>query len=236
MSRSRAGAGPEHVVAGPEDVTPLVERVLALLARSADALPGRAGRVMIGVAGPPGAGKSTLTEVLATALAAAGAASAVVGMDGYHLAQAELVRLGRADRKGAPDTFDADGYVSLVRRIRVQRPGAGVVYAPAFDRHLEEPVAGAVPVAADVPVVLTEGNYLLLPDEPWDRLADLLDETWYLETDDAGRRARLVARHVAHGRSPAAAAEWESRSDQRNAEVVAAARDRADVLVRWRER
>ncbi|GAA4423966.1 nucleoside/nucleotide kinase family protein [Georgenia halophila] len=219
--------------AGPSDVAALVERVRVLIDRAA--LPGRPGRALVGIAGAPGAGKSTLTEVLSGALERAGLPTAVVGMDGYHLAQSELERLGRADRKGAPDTFDAEGYVGLVRRIRVQRPDSPMVYAPRFDRHLEEPIAGAVPVPAGVPVVLTEGNYLLLDAEPWHRLTGLLDECWYLEVDDGPRRERLVARHVAHGRTPDAAAAWEAGSDQRNAEVVAASSERADVVVGWRE-
>jgi pantothenate kinase len=171
--------------------------------------------------------------LLARALTDAGTACAVVGMDGFHLAQAELERLGRAGRKGAPDTFDAEGYVALVRRIRVQRPDSPTVYAPLFDRHLENPIGSAVPVFADTAVVLTEGNYLLLDDEPWHRLRRLLDETWYVEVDDADRRERLLARHVAHGRSPEAARAFAEGSDERNARLIAATRARADVLVRW---
>nr|WP_305853000.1 nucleoside/nucleotide kinase family protein [Georgenia sp. TF02-10] len=206
-----------------------------MLARIADLRggPGTPGRALVGIAGAPGAGKSTLAAVLATALAATGTTCTVVGMDGFHLAQAELVRLGRAARKGAPDTFDAEGYVALLRRVRAQRPGDPVVYAPRFDRDLEEPVGSAVPVPADAAVVLTEGNYLLLDAEPWRRVPDLLDETWFVAADDGDRRARLLARHLAHGKELAAARAFALGSDQRNADLVAATADRADVVVRW---
>ncbi|GAA4286836.1 nucleoside/nucleotide kinase family protein [Georgenia daeguensis] len=225
MSQGSVHAGPGHLDA-------LLERVQRVRAAGG---PERHGRALIGIVGAPGAGKSTLASLLAEALGSAGTASAVVGMDGYHLAQAELERLGRADRKGAPDTFDADGYVALVRRIRVQRPDSPAVYAPLFDRHLEEPIGSAVPVPADVPVVLTEGNYLLLPTDPWQRLRRLLDETWYVSVDEDARRARLLARHLAHGRPPEVAEAFAGGSDQRNAELVASTRRRADLVVHWRD-
>jgi pantothenate kinase len=150
-------------------------------------------------------------------------------MDAFHLAGAELVRLGRAERKGAPDTFDAAGYVALLRRLRA--PVAGeVVYAPEFRRELEEPIAGAVAVAAAVPLVVTEGNYLLL-DGPWAPVRELLDETWYCEAGEAVRLARLVARHAAFGKAPEDARRWAHGSDQRNAELIAPTRERADLVV-----
>ncbi|MFH5822613.1 nucleoside/nucleotide kinase family protein [Georgenia sp. AZ-5] len=221
----------ERLDAAPADLGALVDRVAAVRRRGGA---GRAGRALIGLVGAPGAGKSTVAGLLARALEIGGTPCAVVGMDGFHLAQRELDRLGRADRKGAPDTFDAEGYVALVRRIRVQRPDSPIVYAPLFDRHLEEPIGSAVPVPAATPVVLTEGNYLLLDAEPWRRLPRLLDETWYVEVDDADRRERLLARHLAHGRSADVARAFAHGSDERNAELIAATRERADVVVRWR--
>src|SRR2546423_8559252 len=127
-----------------------------LLAR-AQTLSGGAGRRILGITGAPGAGKSTLARRLVDALSGA---AVLVGMDGFHLAQAELERLGRAQRKGAPDTFDGHGYLALLRRLRAA-PAGVTVYAPRFDRELEEPISGAIPVPADLPLVITEGNYLL---------------------------------------------------------------------------
>lgn len=187
------------------------------------------GRRLLGVVGAPGSGKSTLAGALAAALEED---VAVVPMDGFHLAQAELERLGLADVKGAPETFDAAGLAVLLRRLRGQRPGDPPVYAPAFDRDLEEPIAGAVPVAGEVPLVVVEGNYLLLDRGPWAGVADLFDETWYVEVPEDVRVGRLVARHVAHGRSPEAAREWVERSDEANARLIARTRSRATSIIR----
>lgn len=150
-------------------------------------------------------------------------------MDGFHLAEAELRRLGRHHRKGAADTFDADGFVALLRRLR--GPTADTVYAPRFDRGLEEPVAGAIPVALGVPLVLTEGNYLLVAEGAWSGVRPLLDEAWYVETDERVRRERLAARHVAYGRPPDEAAARAGGVDQANADLIAGTRPRADLVV-----
>ncbi|WP_330173067.1 nucleoside/nucleotide kinase family protein [Streptomyces sp. NBC_01498] len=189
------------------------------------AVPGR--RRILGIAGPPGAGKSTLAAQLVAAL---GDSAVIVPMDGFHLAQAELNRLGRADRKGAPDTFDAPGYAALLARLRAPEPGV-VVYAPAFDRALEEAVAGSVPVAPDVPLVITEGNYLLHDDAAWAPVRALVDEAWFLETDPVVRVRRLVDRHVRFGKERAYAERWVRDSDEVNARLVARGRDRADLVV-----
>ena len=184
-------------------------------------------RAVLGIVGPPGGGKSTLAE---TVVAALGAEAALVPMDGFHLAQGELVRLGRRDRMGAPDTFDAAGYVALLERLRANADE--VVYAPAFRREIEEPIAGAIPVGRSVPLIVTEGNYLLVDDGDWARVRPLLDECWYVEMDEETRLSRLIGRHIEFGKTPDAAREWVMRSDQANAAVSAATRDRADVIVR----
>ncbi|GAA3998368.1 nucleoside/nucleotide kinase family protein [Allokutzneria multivorans] len=197
-----------------------------LLARAATLVePG--GRRLLGITGAPGAGKSTLAERLAAEL---GERAVLVGMDGFHLAQRELERLGRAERKGAPDTFDAHGYLDLLGRLKRAEPGV-TVYAPEFRREIEEPVACAVPVAADVPLVITEGNYLLLGDEPWSRLRGVLDEVWFLAPDEDVRLSRLVARHERYGRTREEAKERALGSDQSNAVRVAETMSRADLCV-----
>lgn len=182
-------------------------------------------RSIIGICGAPGAGKSTLATAVSDAL---GDRAIVVGMDGFHLAQAELARLGRAERKGAPDTFDADGYVHLLRRLRANE---GTVYAPLFRRDIEEPIANAVAVPPEKPLVITEGNYLLLPDPPWCELRALFDEVWFLAPEEDDRTRRLVERHRAYGRSPDAALARARGSDQTNAELVLATAVRADLMI-----
>ncbi|MGW0752300.1 nucleoside/nucleotide kinase family protein [Streptomyces sp. NPDC002587] len=204
------------------ETTELVVRARALAGR-----PGPGGRRILGIAGQPGAGKSTLAGLLAGALGPA--LAVVVPMDGFHLARTELERLGRAHRKGAPDTFDAAGYAALLRRLR--EADDGTVYAPAFDRSLDEPIAGSIAVGPAVPLVITEGNYLLHDEGEWARVRHLLDESWYLAPDDALRIPRLVERHVRHGRELADARAWVARSDEANARLIAPGRDRADLVI-----
>ncbi|MEW2486378.1 nucleoside/nucleotide kinase family protein [Streptomyces sp. NPDC048411] len=187
-------------------------------------------RRILGIAGAPGAGKSTLAGRLVDALAGL---AVLVPMDGFHLARAELDRLGRADRKGAPDTFDAAGYAALLRRLRTPEE-EGPVYAPVFDRTLEEPIAGAVPVAPHIPLVVTEGNYLLHDDGPWAPVRGLLDEVWFLDLDPEVRVRRLVDRHVRFGKPRPYAERWVAGSDESNARLVDRGRDRADLVVRLR--
>ena len=203
------------------------EATLEELVEDARRLATGGARRILGLTGAPGAGKSALAEALVAALAPD---ALLVPMDGFHLAQAELVRLGRQDRKGAPDTFDAAGYVALLRRLR--EPAEALVYAPQFRRELEEPIAGAIAVPRRAPLIVTEGNYLLLEDEPWGALSDLLDEVWYLDPGEELRRERLIARHVAHGKPPDAAAAWSLGTDQRNADLIELTRARADRIIR----
>ncbi|WP_295850496.1 nucleoside/nucleotide kinase family protein [uncultured Microbacterium sp.] len=181
-------------------------------------------RRILGVVGTPGAGKSTVSDAL---LAALGDDAVLVGMDGFHLANEELVRLGRRDRKGAPDTFDVEGYIALLDRIRAGRE----VYAPRFDRGLEESIGSAVLIPADVPLVITEGNYLLHDDLGWDAVASRLDEVWFLDIDSHARRERLIARRLSHDHPYDEAVAWVRDVDERNALVVDRGRDRADLVV-----
>ena len=193
---------------------------LADLAARAEALVPTTGRAIIGIAGLPGAGKTTLAEALTTTVRASLGDDAVahVPMDGFHLADVQLERLGLREVKGHPDTFDAWGYAALLARLR--DPTDTTVYAPGFERELEQPIAAAVAVPPTARLVVTEGNYLLLPDPPWGRARSALTETWLVETDDVTRVRRLVARHARFGKSPAAAAAWVARSDEANARLI----------------
>lgn len=212
--------------AGPLLLEPPFD-VLVARARGLAAAGRRSGTRILGITGPPGAGKSTLAAALVSALAGD---AVYLPMDGYHLAQAELERLGRADRKGAPDTFDGAGFVALLRRIR--EASGHVVYAPAFDRSIEQPIAGAIPIGPRVPLVVTEGIYLLLDGAPWSDVRPLLDEAWFVDLEPGVRVARLIDRHVRYGRTPDAAREWVMRSDEANASLVTATIGRADLIVR----
>lgn len=199
-----------------------------LVARAATLAAGP-GRAVLGIVGSPGSGKSTLVAALLSALDVREVQTAHIPMDGFHLANAELSRLGRADRKGAPDTFDVGGYLALLRRVRAD--AEHTVYAPTFDRHLEEPVAGSIAIPRSARLVLTEGNYLLLDDPGWREVRAQLDEVWFCDPDPGVRRDRLIARHVAFGRTPAAAAAWVAAVDDPNAARVEQTRDRADLVL-----
>ena len=189
----------------------------------------RSGRALLGLAGPPGAGKSTLAAALKAEFADV---AQVVPMDGFHLANAELQRLDRRARKGAPDTFDGAGYVALQRRLLAQGDDE-VVYAPEYRREIGEPVANAIPVFARTQLVITEGNYLLLEDDPWSQVRGLLDEIWYVEVDDALRIERLARRHQQFGRGAEEAAAWVANTDEPNARRIEAVKSRASFVFSW---
>jgi len=189
----------------------------------------RSGRALLGLVGPPGCGKSTLAAALQAEFASV---AQVVPMDGFHLANVELERLGRRGRKGAPDTFDAFGYVALLRRLLAQSDDE-IVYAPEFRREIEEPIANAIPVFARTQLVITEGNYLLLEDGPWAHVKGLLDEVWYVDVPDELRVHRLTKRHEQFGRSADEAVAWVANTDEPNARLIEASRARASFVFRW---
>jgi pantothenate kinase len=207
---------------------PLVGRALALV----EPLLRPGARTIVGIAGPPGAGKSTLAADLADAVARArGPGSAVaVPMDGFHLSNVELKRLGLADRKGALPTFDAAGFVHLLERLHRRDE---LVYAPAYSRVVHESIGGVIPVPPAVGLVVVEGNYLLVPEQPWLRARTIYDLAIYLDFATPERVAGLIRRQLDFGLDAAAARDWVERSDEANAQVIAATRQYADaVLVR----
>ena len=193
-------------------------------------------RVIVGIVGPPGAGKSTLAEGVAArfdrlrGLPAADQhrAAVCVPMDGFHLSNMELGRLGLADRKGAPETFDGWGFVHLLRRIHTAEE---LVYAPVFNRVLNESIGSALPIFPSVELVVVEGNYLLLAEDPWVRARSLYDLTIYLDVPDDVRLPRLVGRQRARGLDASAALDWVRRSDEANARLIVTTRGYADVVL-----
>ncbi len=199
---------------------------LAGLIERAQWLAKAAPRSILGICGAPGSGKSTLAAGLVQAL---DGQAVLVPMDGFHLANSELIRLGRRDRKGAIDTFDGPGYVSLIRRLRSVTETT--VYVPEFRREIEEAIAGAIAVPREVPLVITEGNYLLCDAEPWGALTDLIDQSWFVEPAEELRQLRLIQRHITFGKEPEAAKAWALGPDQRNAEMIAGTRNRADLVI-----
>jgi pantothenate kinase len=184
-------------------------------------------RVMLGICGAPGAGKSTLAAGLAGLLGPERAV--VVPMDGFHLASSVIRGTPLADRRGAVDTFDVGSYLSLLQRLRARDEEC--VYAPSYRRGLEDPIAASIVIPRRIPLVITEGNYLLADLPKWRAVRDELDAVWYLDTPSDVRVPRLITRHMQYGRHAAAAAAWALGSDQTNAHLIESRRGAADLIV-----
>ncbi|MGO4189732.1 nucleoside/nucleotide kinase family protein [Pseudarthrobacter sp. TAF60_1] len=186
-------------------------------------------RTLLGITGAPGSGKSTFAARLQQEFGPE--VAVVVPMDGFHLGNAIIDGTPLRQRKGAMDTFDVGGYLSLLQRL-VRRDEA-VVYAPEFRRTLDEPVAASIAIPAAVPLVITEGNYLLADMPEWKHVRAQLDEVWFMDTPPAVRLARLVDRHVEFGMERTAAEAWASGPDETNARLIEASRQSADRIIPW---
>lgn len=188
-------------------------------------------RLILGITGAPGAGKSTVAAKLAELL---GPTALHIGMDGFHLSNELLVELGRRDRKGAWDTFDDAGFANLMYRARNQRPDE-IIYAPTFNRDLEQSIGSSLPIRNEHRILIVEGNYLLLDKGAFPIAHDYLDACWYLKPNEDLRHRRLIARHEAYGKSPSEARHWALVSDERNASMIAETSSDADLVVTVRE-
>ncbi|MEV8375682.1 nucleoside/nucleotide kinase family protein [Kribbella sp. NPDC056861] len=197
--------------------------------RRAVELATRGDRAILGITGAPAAGKSTYADQLVTQLVAEGHQVALVPMDGYHLAQSALEELGLAAVKGAPQTFDGFGFVALLKRLK--ESADETIWAPRFDRSIEDSIAASIAVPPETTLVVTEGNYLLFDQVPWATGRALLDECWYVDLDDDLRHQRLEARHQLFGRSPEEAHERAFGSDEVNAKLIAATKPAADAII-----
>jgi pantothenate kinase len=210
---------------GVTDVVVLPEACRSVLVRWASA----SERIIWGLVAPPGAGKSTFAQAV---YAAFPMQSQIVPMDGFHLANVELARLGRSETKGASDTFDVNGFLSLLHCVRSQAPGE-LIHAPDFRRDLEEGVAGAMPVFAETSLIIVEGNYLLLDEGPWAKIRGVLNEVWYLDVEESLRRDRLLQRHMRFGRTREEALAWMKSTEEPNVQLIETSRQRADRQIDW---
>ena len=201
--------------------------VLHSIADVARVIP-RTHRTIVGIAGSPGAGKSTIGAALVTEL---GSDAVLLPMDGFHLPQSRLVELGRRERMGAPDTFDVDAFVSTLTALADPGNSGNPVFAPGFNREIEEPVPGDIRISPEIPVIVIEGNYLLLDSGGWERVAPMLDVTLFVGVDPDLRRQRLIERHVRFGKSLDAATAWTLGPDEANARLIDATADRAQYRV-----
>jgi len=186
-------------------------------------------RTLLGITGAPGSGKSTFAARLQQEFGPG--VAVVVPMDGFHLGNAIIDGTPLRQRKGAMDTFDVGGYLALLQRLA--RRDEAVVYAPEFRRTLDEPVAASIAIPASVPLVITEGNYLLAETLEWKDVRAQLDEVWFMDTPPAVRLARLVDRHVEFGMERTAAEAWASGPDERNARLIDTTRQAADRTIPW---
>ncbi|MFQ6226288.1 nucleoside/nucleotide kinase family protein [Nocardia sp. NPDC002869] len=188
-------------------------------------------RHVLGIAGPPAAGKSTLSQNLAATVRAGHAVPAEIApMDGFHKTSAELDAVGALHLKGEPHTFDVAGFVARLKVLREAPLGRRIPW-PLYDRDLHDPVPDAIVFAAQQ-LAVVEGNYLLLEQPGWAEVRAQLDEVWYLDAADDVIEQRLTVRHLQGGRTIEQAQVKIADSDMPNARLIAGTRDRADIVLR----
>lgn len=185
-------------------------------------------RTIIGIAGKPGAGKSTVVSEIEKRFSPSEVS--VIPMDGYHLSNEILIQRGRRNRKGAPDTFDAAGFISLITKVKNSHELEHRF--PTFHREIEASIAdeGVVPISAKVIVI--EGNYLFSDEHNWNGVFPLLDHTWFIEIDDEIRIQRLIARRLNYGQTLAEAENWARGSDEENAKFIEKTRKKAENIIK----
>ena len=184
-------------------------------------------RFILGIVGKPGVGKSTFTDFLREHLSQD--LLAILPMDGFHMSNEELLELGRRDRKGAPDTFDVRNFTQTLAAIKVS-DGADIKF-PVFKREIEASIPDAGLIPAQAKLVIVEGNYLLHDQSGWEQVGSFLDEAWYLHVDDELRMQRLIARHIAFGKTLEDAKDWSEGTDEANARVIDKSESKADFVV-----
>jgi pantothenate kinase len=187
-------------------------------------LDGECPRTLVGIVGKPGAGKSTVVDEISKKFGSK--LVSIIPMDGFHLSNEELISLGRRDRKGAPDTFDVEGFTSLIERVKTNN------YVdhkfPIFHREIEASIADEGIVPKESKVVVIEGNYLFSEDHNWNQVYPLLDHTWFIDINDEIRIERLIARHIRYGKTPEEAETWSRGSDETNARFIGLTANRAE--------
>jgi pantothenate kinase len=188
----------------------------------------QANRTLIGIVGKPGAGKSTVVEQIKSKFGT-GEVS-IIPMDGFHLSNEELIELGRRERKGAPDTFNIEGFTTLLKNVKQNQH---IDYKfPIFHREIEASVHDEGVVPKESKVVVIEGNYLFSTEYNWEGVFPLLDHTWFIEINDAVRIERLIARHIRYGKTPTEAENWSRGSDEANARFIELTAHRASNIIK----
>ncbi len=189
-------------------------------------------RFIVAISGPPGAGKSTLAEALNGCLDENGQNTAIVAQDGFHFDNCILEKEGWLDRKGAPHTFDVNGFHHTLQRIRNDNEN---VHVPVFDRSIELARAGAQEIKLSDRIIVVEGNYLLLNQQPWSRLKPQFDFTILLKVDMSELKNRSIARWLHYGYTREQASNWAESNDMPNAKFVLENSSAPDLLLENQE-